>query len=165
MITPTRFSLSVKERKQLRFFLEQGAPGPKAALRASILLLSGASHSSQDIACLLKISPRTVRGCRHRWRTQGLSGLRDAPRSGRPKLISSSFVRLLIRTTEEDPRRLGYVFSRWTNPRLATYLAQKTGIQVSPKWIGELLHQHGFVWGRSKLTTQNLADPGEKKTG
>jgi transposase len=154
--------LSAPERRALQGWLKHRS-GSVAALRATVVLLSASGDSSQHIAAALGLSERTVRDCRRRWRVQGLSGLEDAPRPGRPKQVDAAFVRLLVRTVEKDPHELGYAFARWTNPRLAAYLAQQTGVKVSPKWIGELLRMHGFVWGKTKLTTFNLADPGEKK--
>jgi transposase len=156
--------LSARERRSLKSFLRH-SPQMIGILRTAIVLLSGSGYTGEKISRIFGISPRTVRECRRRWRRQGLLGLQETPRSGRPKTADASFIRLLIRTVEKDPRSLGYVFTRWTNPRLSEYLAQKTGVRVSPDWIGELLRTHGFVWGKSKLTTKNLANPVEKKTG
>jgi transposase len=70
----------------------------------------------------------------------------------------------LLATVEKNPRRQGFAFTRWTTPRLATFLELKTGIRLSPRGIAEVLHQHDFVWRKAKLTTRNKADEGEKKT-
>src|SRR5690349_18822627 len=93
-----------------------------------------------------------------------MDGLQDAPRSGRPPRADDEYVRLLMQTAGSDPRKMGYAFSRWTAPRLATYLAQKTGVKLSVDRVQRLLRIHKFVWGKSKPTTSNLPDPVEKKT-
>jgi transposase len=154
--------ISTKERQSLRKLLENGAPGA-TALRAIVILLSGLEMGSAQIATALRISDREVRKCRSRWRDSGIRGLRDAPRQGRPAEADPEYIRLLIRTAKKDPRKLGYVFARWTTPRLATYMAQKTGIKLSADYIGKILRDHNLTWGRGKLTTANLADPLEKK--
>jgi transposase len=146
----------------LRTILKDGAAGG-AALRATVVLLSAAGCSSERIAQLTEVSPRNVRDCRRRWRDSGIAGLKDDPRSGRPKLADAAYIRLLIRTVTKDPRKLGFAFSRWSTARLATYMARQTGARLNPHYVAELLHQHRLTWGKSKLTIRNLADEGEKK--
>lgn len=77
------------------------------------------------------MTPRTVHGCRHRWRALQLEGLSDAPRSGRLPRVDAAYLALLVRTVERDPRKLGSAFARWTCGRLATYLKDLTGVGVS----------------------------------
>lgn len=132
-------------------------------LRATIVLLSGAGQSSHQISEMLGLSARMVRDCRRRWRNYGRLGLSDAHRNGRPREANDSYIRLLLRTVKRNPHDLGYLFARWTSPRLSTYLEEKTGVAISPKWVRELLKQHHGTWGRGKLTTQNLPNQVEKK--
>ena len=132
-------------------------------LRATIVLLSGAGQSSDQISSTLGLSVRMVRDCRRRWRNCGVAGLNDAHRNGRPREADASYIRLMIRTVKKNPHNLGYLFARWTSPRLSTYLEEKTGVSISPKWIRELLKQHHGTWGKGKLTTRNLPNKMEKK--
>jgi len=37
----------------------------------------------------------------------------------------------LLEIVEQEPQDLGFEFGRWTGERLATYLAEQTGIQLS----------------------------------
>lgn len=158
----SNIKLSKKDRAKLQDILRHGA-GESAPLRAMIILLSAAEQSSEQIARLAGVSSRTVRDVRERWRNNGINGLYDQPRSGRPHQADKAYIRLLVRTSRRDPHKMGYVFSRWTAPRLSTYMAEKTGVKLSPHYIAELLQMQRIVWGRSKLTTSNLADPQEKK--
>ncbi|NNC22459.1 helix-turn-helix domain containing protein [Corallococcus exiguus] len=155
--------VTVPQRRALQR-LARGAGSVAAGLRATIVLLSCAGDSAAHIARALGVSPRMVRDCRRRWRLGGLAGLEDARRPGRPSRADAAYVRLLVRTVQKDPRQVGYAFSRWTAPRLSEYLRQETGIVLSAYWVGELLRMHGFVWRRSKRTTKNLVDEGEKRT-
>lgn len=155
--------LTPKQRLVLQRAMRQRDPGG-VALRASVVLLSAQGQSAASIAATLGLSARTVYECRRRWRQQGLRGLTDAPRSGRPRQVESTYLRLLLRTVESDPRQLDFAFTRWTRSRLAEYLRQRTGVDVSPEWVGQLLRQHGYVWRRAKPTTRNLREEGEKTT-
>jgi transposase len=157
--------LSAAQRHQLWKVLKHNTQGGSAT-RVTAILLSDAGLSSEAVGKILGITGREVRKCRQRWRQKGLMGLENAPRQGRPVQANASYLRLLIRTLKRDPRKMGYIFSRWTAPRLSAYLAQKTGVRLSSDYVRQLLHmqQPPVVWGKSKLTTTNLADPVEKKT-
>lgn len=155
--------ITKRDREHLQQILRHST-GDSAPLRAMIILVSEAGLSSEQIARLTGVSSRTVRDARKRWRSNGAEGLHDVPRSGRPNEADADFIRLLIQTTKRDPHKMGYAFSRWTAPRLSTYMTQKTGVKLSPPYISELLQTHRVVWGKSKLTISNLSDPVEKKT-
>jgi transposase len=154
--------LSTQDRERLKVLLEHGTEGA-TALRATIILLSGMGLSAAEIARTLRVKERRVRWCRHRWRTGGWQALQEPLRSGRPAKADDAYLRLLRRTAKKDPHKMGYAFSRWTTLRLSTYMAQKTGIHLSADHLGRLLRTQGLVWGKGKLTTENLVDPGEKK--
>jgi transposase len=162
MARESGITLSVNERRVLRKFLEHDTQGA-SALRVAAVLISGAGLSSEKIGRTLGITAREVRKCRQRWRDGGLSGLLDQPLPGRPSQATSTYTRLLVRTAKRDPRKMGYAFSRWTTPRLSTYLFKKTGIRLTPDYVRKLLLARDLVWGKSKLTTANLANPVEKK--
>jgi transposase len=134
------------------------------ALRATIILLSAQGQSATGIAQTLGLTARTVYQWRRRWRQHGLRGLADAPRQGRPRQVGPTYLQMLLRTVESDPRQLDFAFTRWTCSRLAEYLRQRTGVAVSPDWVGKLLRRHGYVWRRAKPTTRNLREEGEKTT-
>ncbi|MHC4340396.1 MAG: helix-turn-helix domain-containing protein [Planctomycetota bacterium] len=131
------------------------APG----LRVTRSVMSHAGHSGREIADLLGITRRTVSNTRRRWREGGLEGLAAVPSPGRPPLADAAYVRRLLRVVERDPRSLGYAFARWTAPRLAAYMAEETGIEITAGWVAEILKAHGYVWRRTKRTTRNLQDP------
>ncbi len=153
--------LTPRQRLVLQRATRQRGPGG-VALRATVVLLSAQGQSAASIAATLGLTVRTVYECRRRWRQQGLRGLEDAPRSGRPRQVESTYLQLLLRTVESDPRQLDFAFTRWTRSRLAEYLRQRTGIAVSPEWVGHLLREPGYVWRRAKPTTRNLREEGEK---
>ncbi len=159
----SRIRLTPKQRQVLQRATRRRGPGG-VALRATVVLLSAQGQSAASIAATLGLTARTVYECRRRWRQQGLRGLADAPRAGRPSRVESTYLRLLLRTVEADPRQLDFAFTRWTRARLAQYLRQRTGVDVSPEWVGHLLRQHGYVWRRAKPTTRNLREEGEKTT-
>lgn len=46
-----------------------------------------------------------------------------------------------METIEKEPSDLGYEFGRWTAARLATYLSEKTGIQLSGEQVRRILQK------------------------
>jgi transposase len=158
---------SIRLTPQQRLALQKAARQRRkggAALRATVVLLSEQGQSAASIARTLGLTPRTVHECRRRWRRGRLRGLEDAPRSGRPRRVESTYLQLLLRTVESDPRQLDFAFTRWTRARLAEYLRQRTGIVISADWVGKLPRRHGYVWRRAKPTTRGLREEGEKTT-
>jgi transposase len=158
-----RIRLTPDQRQALQDAAKH-SPG-RERMRALVVLLSAAGHSACHIAGTLGLAERTVHQCRSRWRRRGVASLTDAPRSGRPAQVDRAYARLLEKTVQMDPRRLGYAFVRWTAPRLAEYLRQQTGTEISPRWVRGLLKAQGFVWRRAKLTTRNLQVETGKKGG
>lgn len=147
------------DRRRLQRIAKAERERPATRTRALVVLLSDAGQSGEEIAALLGITRRTVTNTRGRWRKRGVEGLADAPRPGRPPLADAAYLRLLLRTVERDPRQLGYAFARWTAPRLAAYMAEATGIGLTPGWVAQILKGRGYVWRRTKRTTRNLQDP------
>lgn len=150
--------LSTRQKERLQSLLRAPGTSPQEALRATVLLLSDAGHGAEDIALTLGVTRRTVTNARSRWQAEGLRGLRDRSRSGRPRLADDSYRALLRRTVERDPREFGYAFTRWTAPRLASHLAEQTGVSLSSARVASLLRQQDFVWRRTRHTLRNLQD-------
>src|SRR4051794_12637046 len=144
MPTQPGIELTQTEQGKLQQLLKRRNEGA-TAMRAAAVLLSGSGMNCRDIARILGVTDREVRKCRQRWREGGIGGIQDYPRSGRPVLADAEFVRLLLRTAKRDPRKMGYVFSRWTTPRLSTFMAERTGVRLNPHHIGDLLRMHHYT--------------------
>jgi DDE superfamily endonuclease/Winged helix-turn helix len=74
---------------------------------------------------------------------------------------------------ELDPHEVGQDTANWTTERLARYLGQHTGIQVTEETVRVYLHAHGYVckrptltrlWGRKGRRGQRLVQaPGDNR--
>lgn len=82
----------------------------RTAVRIVMVLLSAHGYDPADIAGLLHYHPATVRRWIHRHHTEGLAGLPDRPRSGRPR-IGGSRLGQRIRKLLQQPKA-------WTVPRI-----------------------------------------------
>jgi transposase len=74
--------------------LKKRARGAKTAyrdwLRAQIVLAAARGRASARIAADLHVTEDTVRKWRGRFAARGLDGLKDLPRSGRPRRITAA---------------------------------------------------------------------------
>jgi len=78
--------LDAQMRKTLDKFVHSSSTPQSLALRSRIVLAAADGANNQQIAAALKIPAVTVGKWRRCFVAEGLEGLRDAPRSGRPRL-------------------------------------------------------------------------------
>lgn len=95
--------------------------------RARIILLLAAGRGPSAVADELRCSKQTVVTWRKRYRSDGIAGLRDAPRSGRPTTIDTDVV--IARTLRSPP--LGS--ARWSTRLLAAELGI-SNVAVANVW-------------------------------
>jgi len=57
---------------------------------------------------------------------------------------------------------LGYDFGRWTAARLATYLAEQTGIQLSGEQVRRILLKKKYVYRWAKYSLSSKQDPAKR---
>ena len=87
-----------------------------------------------------------VRNRLHRFNEQGLQGLEEAPRSGRPVTYEPALVSEIIQTALSWPADLGEEgYTTWTLDRLVDYSAGRVA-EAQP-------HQRNFHRRRTQLAT------------
>lgn len=161
MSSPVIIRLTRSQRKFLKR-QRRRAKSARARDRITAILLLAAGVPILNILESLSIGRTTLLRWKHRWRRRRFFGFEDAERSGRPPKATSRYVQAMLRLLPRDPREFGYVFTRWTAPRLSQYLGETTGIWLTPAWVSELLRQHGIVWRKTKRTIRNLQNRAAK---
>src|SRR5512134_3330864 len=131
---------------------------PEVRQRAMGLRLLHEGKAPKEVAEFLSVSQPTVYDWHHRWQRQGVEGLANRSKSGRPVKANQEYVELLEQVVEQDPQMLGYAFSIWTTERLRLHLKAKTGIELKPTQFRALLKEHDFVYRRPKHDLSNLQD-------
>lgn len=111
-------------------------------LLALALLLDGTSR--YDAARMTGMDRQTLRDWVHRYNAEGVAGLADRPRSGRPPLLAEGQLAELDRliATGPDPVKDGVV--RWRCADLKTRLATCFGVAISERSVGRVLRERGF---------------------
>jgi transposase len=93
----------------------------------------------QTVSDTLAFTYSALRKWVHRFASQGVQGLVDRPRSGRPPKMTCELEKHLNRLVDEDPLQHGSIYSQWSCRELATVLAQQTSVQVGRESVRSVL--------------------------
>ncbi len=117
--------------------------------RVQMILLSGEKRmTASEIGEIVRTDENTVRRWLKRYLAEGINGLRDAPRSGAPAQVTSAYQEQLVNVVRQRPRSLDQPYSMWTLQRLADYMAEQTGIRVTPETVRVRLKADDIVLSR-----------------
>ncbi|MHC5830898.1 MAG: winged helix-turn-helix domain-containing protein, partial [Nostoc sp.] len=61
------------------------------------------------------------------------------------------YIELLLKTVDQEPSDFGYEFGRWTVERLATYLTEQTGIDLSSSQRILKQKKYSYIWAKYDL--------------
>ena len=78
--------LGERRRLRLEAMVARPATAQRVVLRAKIVLAAWRGRSNAAIVAALGITVDTVRKWRHRFVVEGMAGLHDLPRPGRPAI-------------------------------------------------------------------------------
>ena len=106
------------DRDVLRSWARSPSLPAGLVLRARIVLASADGESNTSIAARLGVTRQTVVNWRTRYVAEGLGGLEDRRRPGRPRVLDP--LEVVVRTMEGPPRRLGV--THWSSRLLAAEL-------------------------------------------
>ena len=85
-----------------------------------------------------------------RFNAEGVAGLADRPRPGRPPDHSQEVRGALIGLALQKPRSLGYPFELWTLERLQTAFRERERTHLSDSTIWTWMDEEGFAWKRQQ---------------
>lgn len=160
-----RLNFTLKEAQLAE--IEQAINGsayPEVRQRAIGLRLLHLGQSPEQVAEIVMVTSNTIYAWHKRWREQGLTGLRDGHRTGRPTKADQSYIQELERVLELDPRTLGLPFTIWTLNRLRLYLAEQTEILLSYTRFRALMSREGYRWKAPKHDLSHLQDHPAQET-
>lgn len=126
--------------------------------RCTVIHLLHLGHKPEQVALMQLISTPTVYGWFNRWRQDGIEGLANKPKSGRPAKADEAYCQALERLLKQEPKELGYDFAIWTVDRLRQRLEQETGIALSEARLRALMKRKGYRYRRPKHDLGHLQD-------
>jgi transposase len=80
----------------------------------------------------------------HRYNAEGLEGLRNKPRSGRPPRLNAEQKQAFIELVEAGPNLEQHKVVRWRRKDLRDELSAQFGVELHERTVGKHLKQLGF---------------------
>ncbi len=151
--------LTADEQDVIKNLARSRTASARLVERAKIILLAGKGDKVPAIAEHLKLTESTVRTWLKRFNADGLAGLNDHDRSGRPATYTPTEVAEVIAASLTEPEKLKLPFGCWTMDRLAAYLKEEKGIAISRSRISELLIAEGLRWRTQETWFGERVDP------
>jgi transposase len=140
------------------------SPYPEVRQRAIAIRLLHLGQPPEQVAQAVLVTSNTIYAWHKRWREQGIAGLCDGQRSGRPLKADAAYIQELERVLDLDPHKLELPFTIWTLNRLRLYLAEKTGILLSYTRFRALMSREGYRWKAPKHDLSHLQDRPAQET-
>ena len=145
--------LTDEQRRELETVSRQAVG--RVALRAQMVLLSGRGYSVPRIAEVHDCGEDVVRTWLGRYRREGVAGLEDLPRSGRPP--KDRLARHIVDAQAcQSPECLGYAQTCWTVATLAAFLWSRFRLALSPSSVRRHLKAMDWRWARPRLAPASV---------
>jgi transposase len=151
-----RIHLTDEQRREIERVSQQA--GGRVALRAPMVLLAGRGYRVPQIARIHDCGEDVVRQWLHRSQDQGVVGLEDAPRRGRPPKDRLA-AQIVDTQAGQSPECSGYVHSGWTVSLLTAFLATRFGLLLARASVRRDRHRRGWRWARPRLAPPRSAGP------
>ena len=122
-----------------------------------VLLVAHGMNCCQ-VADLLGDAPRTVAYWAERFEEQGLAGLQEGSRSGRPSKLNADQITDLQRVVRGKPSEVGLSGNLWDGKTMSAYLRKKHRVELGPRQCRRLLRQWEFRYRKPRPVIAR-ADP------
>jgi transposase len=152
-------SLTPNELATVRQLAQSRTAAARTVERAEIIWLAHQGWRVPAIARDVRLNEDTVRRWLKRFNAEGLDGLRDRPRAGRPATYTAEEAGAVVALALTAPKRLDLPFASWTLDRLAAYLHEVKRIPMSRARIGKLLAAEGLRWRTQETWFGERVDP------
>lgn len=150
-----------EERQGLRT-LQRSGSSIREFTRARAVAAVAGGLSTAITAEALGITQQSVRDAIHRFNADGVDGLREGSRSGRPRVLNDRGVRAVLRAIDDGPAAHGVPFYRWTLTLLVMWVCHVVRVQISEAHLSRILAREGYVWRRPKHTLDHFHDRDEQ---
>lgn len=111
-------------------------------LHGLLLIIGG--QSCQQVAELFDEDRRTVQRWIKRFESDGLDGLREGERAGRPASLDARQWTALGRDLRRNPQAFGHTAHLWDGKLLCEHLRQRYGVRLGVRQCQRIFGQMGF---------------------
>jgi transposase len=127
MATPIKIKVSEEQKAVLEGWTRKAKTEKRYTERAKIILLSSTGERRDAIAKRMALTPGMVSKWRRRFLEQGIDGLFDLSRPGKPARYDEATEQRILDVLDKDPPK---GFSRWNGPLVAKELGDVNVHQV-----------------------------------
>ena len=152
-------TLTDDERASVERLAHSRTAAARQVERAQIIWQAHQGHTVTAVADHLRLNKQTVRDWLKRFNAEGLPGLDNRPRSGKPPTYTPEQAGAVIATALSDPQGLGLPFACWTLDRLAAYLSESQSLPIKRSRISEMLVAEGLRWRQHETWFGERVDP------
>ena len=99
-----------------------------------------------EVARELGVSRQSATVWHRAWEEEGVAGLRQAERAGRPPLLTTKEVADVERALLKGPAAYGWNTELWTLERVADVIAMETGVRYHVGHVWKVLRRLGWSW-------------------
>ena len=137
-----KLTISKTERVILTLEDEIGrSPESRYYHRLHAILLIVRGSSGQEVARLLGDAPRTVANWVKRFEREGLAGLMERSRSGRPRQLSEEQAAQIGAALRKAPRAFGLTGKVWDGRTLAAFIRQQWDVTLGVRQCQRILRE------------------------
>jgi transposase len=112
--------------------------------RLHAVLMVAQGQSCNKVSELLGDSPRAVAYWVNRFEAEGLSGLADADRPGRPSKLDEQQLRIVEDALRFHPSQYGLEGNLWDGKMLSHFIAQQFEVELGVRQCQRLFRRLGF---------------------
>jgi transposase len=143
--------------------LAEECPGAWVGIKIAILVLLLDGYRPTFLARLFSISRMSLTRWVHRLNRQGLAGVVEKFRPGRPTQLTPRLRRQLSADLERSPEQQGLPRAAWDGPTLAVHLRRRYGVSLKVRQAQNWLHRLGYRLTRAGYAyLQAKAEEAEK---
>src|SRR4051812_13207608 len=160
MATLTKLrKLTAEERAELERLARSRTEEARLVTRAKIVLGLAAGERPYQVADRVGVGRMAAYEWLHRFNAEGLKGLTDHPRPGRPHTYPPERRAEVGAAALTRPEALGLPFAAWTLDRLQACLFEHKGIGIKRTRIDEILIAEGLRWRKQETWFGQKVDP------
>ncbi len=130
-------------REKLLAMAEE-APGAWLGLKVAALVLLLDGYRPTFLCHLFGLSRMSLTRWVHRVNREGVAGVLERPRSGRPTALTARLRQQLVRHLEQSPEQHGLPRAAWDGPTLVVHLRRRFGVELTVRQAQKWLHRLGY---------------------
>lgn len=108
------------------------------------VLLVAQGLSCQEVSGLLGDSPRTIQYWINRFEQEGLAGLVEGERTGRPRRLNDEQLDEIGVALRQSPEDVGMIGTLWDGKTLSAFIKMRFGVDLKVRQCQNLFRQLGF---------------------